>query len=406
MKQNAFPVFVTHIITPFRANYYIANQKSKSKEMRDMKKFRRAFCFILTLYTLLNQVCITPIFAEANCEEAVAIYAEEDVPVISDNVIIGSRFRDLLLGDDSTSSNIKLIPGGTVFGAKIKQKYVTVTDAKGVPALKCGDSIISVDGKRVNCVADVKKLVAESGGNSVTIRALHNGNEIGIEIRPSFVDGEYKLGISLRDGAAGIGTVTFIDPKTGCFGGLGHGICDSETGEVISMDNGVVTGVILGGVHKGESGKPGELTGLLTDEEAGTLSVNSECGLFGRIYDTEKLNHTDAIPIGTRSEIQKGEATIISTLKNGMTSEYKVEIFDIDTTSRGSKSFRIRVTDDALKTITGGIVRGMSGSPIIQNGKLVGAVTHVMVANPTEGYGIFIENMLNAAENQVQPKAA
>ena len=371
-----------------------------------MRKFRRAFCFILTLYTLLNQALVVPSFAEEIYTSAMAVYTEDDIPAISEGVKIGSRFRDLLFGEDKSESDIKLIPAGTVFGAKIKQKYVTVTDSKGVPALKCGDFIISINGKRVTSVAEVKKLISESGGESVTIRALHNGNEIGIEVRPTFVDGEYKLGISLRDGAAGIGTVTFIDPKTGCFGGLGHGICDLDTGEVIPMDTGVVTGVILGGVRKGESGKPGELTGLLTDETLGTLSVNSECGLFGRFYDTESFDPDDAIPIGTKHEVSKGEATIISTLKNGLKQEYKIEIFDIDTSSTGSKSFRIRVTDTALKTITGGIVRGMSGSPIIQNGKLIGAVTHVMVANPAEGYGIFIENMLSASKNQIQPKAA
>ena len=371
-----------------------------------MRNFRRAFCFILSLYTLFSSSCTVHAFADGEYISASAFSTEEDVPALSDNVQIGSRFRDLLFGENKETSNIKLIPGGTVFGAKIKQKYVTVTDAKGVPALKCGDAIIAINGQRIASVADVKRIVSASNGESVTIRALHKGSEIGIEVRPSYVDGEYKLGISLRDGAAGIGTVTFIDPKTGCFGGLGHGICDSNTGEVISMDNGIVTGVILGGVHKGECGKPGELTGLLTEEDTGILSVNSECGLFGRLNNTNALNPCDAIPIALKTEVREGEATIISTLKNGMTDEYKIEIFGIDTTSTGSKSFRIRVTDETLKALTGGIVRGMSGSPIIQDGKLVGAVTHVMVANPTEGYGIFIENMLSAAQQGLQPKAA
>ena len=201
------------------------------------------------------------------------------------------------------------------------------------------------------------------------------------------------------------GTVTFVDPESGLFGGLGHGICDSDTGEVVEMQKGVATGAILGGVHKGECGKPGELTGILTDEVKGTLNVNSDCGVFG-ILDSDDIPSRTAIPIATHTEVVAGEAKIISTVKNGKTAEYKIEIFDIDRNSTGSKSFRVRVTDDALKAMTGGIVRGMSGSPIIQNGKLVGAVTHVMVANPTEGYGIFIENMLNAAQDQVEPKAA
>ena len=170
------------------------------------------------------------------------------------------------------------------------------------------------------------------------------------------------------------------------------------------MDSGEVCGVILGGVHRGESGKPGELCGILTDEDFGDLTVNSGCGVFGILTDQAKLQG-EKIAVAGRDQVKEGEAKIISTLKNGKTAEYKIEIFDIDRDSTGSKSFRIRVTDEALKAMTGGIVRGMSGSPIIQNGKLVGAVTHVMVANPTEGYGIFIENMLNAA-NIPMAKAA
>jgi stage IV sporulation protein B len=209
----------------------------------------------------------------------------------------------------------------------------------------------------------------------------------------------------LRDGAAGLGTLTFVDPESGLFGGLGHGICDADSGEVIMMDSGEVLGVILGGIHKGESGKPGELCGVLTDRDMGDLTLNSECGVFGVLVSPSAIMG-DKIPIGHRDEVTEGEAKIISTLKNGKSAEYKIEIYDIDRDSDGSKSFRIRVTDETLKSLTGGIVRGMSGSPIIQNGKLIGAVTHVLVADPTEGYGIFIENMLQFTNHKEQQKAA
>ena len=187
---------------------------------------------------------------------------------------------------------------------------------------------------------------------------------------------------------------------------VGHLSSDADSGEVIDMRSGEATGVILGGVHRGECGKPGELCGILTEEELGTIEQNGECGVFG-VLDTKKFDTSSLYPVGQKSDVHAGEATIISTVKNGKKAEYKIEIFDIDKSSDGSKSFRIKVTDKALKALTGGIVRGMSGSPIIQDGKLVGAVTHVMVANPTEGYGIFIENMLNAsnARNEL-PKAA
>ncbi len=370
------------------------------------KRCRVALClFFIFAVALGSSVEISACENDGYCSATSFYDTEECVETLSDNVKVESRFYELLFGDGKSKNALKLVPGGEIFGVKIKQKEVTVTDSKGVPALKCGDVILSINGERVSSVSDVKRILGKCGGESVTVRALHGGSEIGIEIRPSLVDGEYKLGLSLRDGAAGIGTVTFIDPESGLFGGLGHGICDSDTGKVVSMDSGVATGAILGGVHKGECGKPGELTGILTDEVKGTLTVNSECGVFGILDNCGNSGRT-AIPVGTRSDVTSGEATIISTIKNGKTAEYKIEIFDINVDSTGSKSFRIKVTDEALKALTGGIVRGMSGSPIIQNGKLVGAVTHVMVANPTEGYGIFIENMLNAAQGQVQPKAA
>ncbi len=367
-------------------------------------KITKAICFILIIYTLLVPASVAA-SAQEYCDGYCPV-TEETVPTLADNVKVGSRFFELLFGDkgEKGDAEVSLVPGGGVFGVRIKQKYVTVTDATGVPALKNGDIILSVNGHQVSSASEVKSIVEQSGGSSVTIRALHAGSEIGVEVRPGYQDGEYRLGITLRDGAAGLGTVTFIDPKTGLFGGLGHGICDADSGEVISMESGEVCGVILGGVHRGECGKPGELCGILTDRDLGDLSINSECGVFGCLTDTSGLDDK-AIPIGTREEVREGAATIISTIKNGKSAEYKIEIYDIDRDSTGSKSFRVRVTDETLKALTGGIVRGMSGSPIIQDGKLIGAVTHVMVANPTEGYGIFIENMLNAAENTV-PKAA
>ena len=360
-----------------------------------MRKYSKAklLSFILIISTLLSGVTLVS-------------SAEESTPALSENVEVGSRFWELFFGEeDKTPEEISLLPGGGVFGVKIKQKHVSVTDAKGIPALKGGDLILSINGEAVESVSDVKRIVESSGGKSLTIRALHGENEVAIEVRPTLEDGEYRLGLSLRDAAAGLGTLTFVDPKTGCFGGLGHGICDSDSGEVILMDSGDVMGVILGGIHKGESGKPGELCGVLTERDMGDLNVNSECGVFGVITNPELL-HGNTIPIGRRDEVTEGEATILSTLKNGKTAEYKIEIYDIDFNSDGSKSFRIRVTDETLKALTGGIVRGMSGSPIIQNGKLIGAVTHVLVADPSEGYGIFIENMLNVANFSEQKGAA
>ena len=369
-----------------------------------MKKFK-LFWACSTAFIILSLILPLGVHAECATYVELPVQDAESVEASADDVRVSSRLWELFFGKESESETLMLCPGGDVFGVKIKQNGVTVVEAKGVPALRSGDVIISINNRRVTSSADIKEILAKSAGESVTVRALHGGSEIALELRPSLVEGEYKLGLTLRDAAAGIGTVTFVDPTTGAFGGLGHGICDSETGNVVSMERGEVCGVILGGVHRGESGKPGELCGILTDKTLGTLSKNCECGVFGTV-DTSTVNHKDAIPIAHRSELCEGEATIISTVKNGKTAEYKIKIEDIDRGCTGSKSFKIKVTDPTLIALTGGIVRGMSGSPIIQNGKLVGAVTHVLVANPTEGYGIFIENMLNAAESQATPKAA
>ena len=368
--------------------------------MRNKKLFGVTF-ITLCLYTLLAVFSSSAVAKEyTEASDAVA----ECESALADNVKVGSRILDLFFGKDETKETY-LLPGGDIFGVKIKQDRVTIADAKGIPLLKSGDTILSINGEAVKTTEDVKRILESCSGESLTIRAIHAGEEIRVEIRPKLENGEYKIGLSLRDGAAGIGTVTFIDPESGLFGGLGHGICDVESGETIVMESGDVYGVILGGIHKGECGKPGELCGILTEKDVGDLTKNDECGVFGILSDTSGFSQV-AMPIARRDEVTEGGATIISTLKNGKKAEYKIEIYDIDGSSEGSKSFRIRVTDETLKALTGGIVRGMSGSPIIQNGKLVGAVTHVMVADPTEGYGIFIENMLNAAQNQVIPKAA
>ena len=348
-------------------------------------KIKKTLCAFFAALSLFTVAFVLPASAEATPS------------VAADNIKVDSRLRELLFGNERQQS-ASLIPGGCVFGIRIKQSSVTVIESSGIPALSSGDKIISINGNRVSTVAEVKEAVKKSGGGSVTIRAEHRGTEIAIEAKPALVDGEYRLGLSLRDSASGIGTVTYYDPESGRFGGLGHGICDAESGEIIEMSEGDVTGVILGGLQKGECGKPGELSGILKNEILGSLDKNNGCGVFGVLTDAGALSSKSALPIGTKNEIHEGEATIISTLKNGKSAEYKIEIYDIDKSSEGSKSFRIKTSDPALIAISGGIVRGMSGSPIIQDGKLVGAVTHVMVANPTEGYGIFIENMLNASQ--------
>ena len=188
--------------------------------------------------------------------------------------------------------------------------------------------------------------------------------------------------------------MTYIVPSTGAFGGLGHGICDGESGTLVSMTRGVVSDVTVSGVQKGVSGKPGELKGYFGAEKTGTLLKNTDCGVFGVFSHIPTCSPMQALPIATPAEVKEGEAYIFCTLDGGKPCKYSVNISQIDRSATGPKCFTVKVTDPALIAKTGGIVQGMSGSPIVQNGKLIGAVTHVLINDPTTGYGIFITNML------------
>ena len=276
--------------------------------------------------------------------------------------------------------------------------------------LKLRDVIVKVNGQSPVGAASLTKAVEESGGRPITLTVLRPAQahtakkqsgeccrptELTVTVTPAFSASEnrYKTGLWVRDSGAGIGTVTFIMPDTGAFGGLGHGICDGDTGELISMQRGQVTDVTVSGVEKGESGDPGAIKGYFSPGKTGNLLGNTECGVYG-IFSTRPSSATRKMAVGRKEDLQEGDATILCTLDNGRIGEYKIKITSIDRGAAGSKCFTVCVTDPALIEKTGGIVQGMSGSPIIQNGKLVGAVTHVLISDPTAGYGIFIENML------------
>lgn len=276
--------------------------------------------------------------------------------------------------------------------------------------LKLRDVITGINGEAPTGAASLTKAVEESGGRPVTLtvkrtaqspaaRKPQGGScretELTITVTPAFSASEnrYKTGLWVRDSGAGIGTVTFIIPEGNAFGGLGHGICDGDTGELIPMQRGQVTDVTVSGVERGEAGDPGAIKGYFAPGKTGNLLKNTECGVYG-IFAARPASAVKKLPVGGKEDLREGDATILCTLDNGKVGEYKIKVTSIDRTATGSKCFTISVTDPSLIEKTGGIVQGMSGSPVIQNGKLVGAVTHVLISDPTAGYGIFIENML------------
>lgn len=310
--------------------------------------------------------------------------------------------------------NVSLIPGGIPFGVKFSTEGVVVVgfcDLEGIsksqnPAYLAGlrpkDIIKKVDGRSLEDAAELTRVIEECGGRQLSLTYTRSGQEKTAKITPAYSEseGKYKTGIWVRDSGAGIGTVTYIDPNTGEFGGLGHGICDGESGELIPMERGVVTDVKINAVKKGIAGEPGEIKGHFGTDKRGTVCTNTECGVFGA-FSKIPNEAGQAMPVGSSEYIKCGEAEILCTLDDGGRQSYKIEISRINRGAEGSKCFIIKVTDPRLIEKTGGIVQGMSGSPIIQNGKLIGAVTHVMINDPTVGYGIFIENMLSAARGAI-----
>ncbi len=300
-----------------------------------------------------------------------------------------------------------VIPGGELIGIRMNTdgllvaSFGAVQTAAGTVSpgeaagLRKGDTLTHCDGVKLKSAADFVKLIVKSGGKEVSLQYVRDGKVGKTGLTPVLAadGGGWKAGLWVRDGAAGIGTVTFTDPVSGKFSGLGHAVCDSESRTPFPMESGSVCHARVDGILKGEGGKAGEIRGHLETEVIGTLSGNTAQGVYGSF--SEKGNENRAVPIGLKSETTTGKATLFCTLDDSGKKPYEIEIEEIIDKDRDSKNFILHITDPALIEKTGGIVQGMSGSPILQNGKLIGAVTHVLVDDPTRGYGIFIENMLS-----------
>lgn len=307
----------------------------------------------------------------------------------------------------------QVYPGGMPFGVKFSCNGLVIVgftevdtvSGSSTPAYDAGlrvdDVILSVNGTTVKTAQDFLALV-ENTNDTVDITFERAGETHTVRFAPSYSESEqkYKTGMWIRDTTAGIGTVTFIEPDTGIFAGLGHGICDQSSGKLLPMSRGVVEDVEISGIAKGVCGRPGELKGCFTGEETGVLLKNTLCGVFGMYKDIPYDSiPQEMLPVGCKEDVHVGEAYIWCTLDDNVVRDYKIEITGVEMDD--SRNFLIRVLDEELIEKTGGIVQGMSGSPIIQDGKLVGAVTHVLINDPCRGYGIFIENMLEAAEKSM-----
>lgn len=305
----------------------------------------------------------------------------------------------LLCGEAYAAEN--LIPGGQVVGLELRNNSVSIAafdDALGSAAreagLQIGDEILQIDGKTVDDAADVRQALTNSDGQ-VHLRILRKAKEHQLSVTPQITAAGPRLGVYLRQGITGIGTVTWYDPKTGRFGTLGHGVNKAD-GDLAELSEGTVYEANVVSVKRGKSGEPGQLRGGVDVERPlGIVQKNTPQGVFGKVETGWTGNTLETMP---RRQVKTGAATIRSTVTGTSPQEYSVEIVKIYPGQRQEgRNMLIKITDPDLLNTTGGIVQGMSGSPIIQDGKLVGAVTHVLVNDPTTGYGIFIENMLDAA---------
>lgn len=307
------------------------------------------------------------------------------------------------------ASNRYLIPGGHTTGIKLFCDGVMVVrtvsglNSPGKTAgIREGDVILEINGNPVCTNEALKSQVEKSKNQPVEIVYRRGGKIFKTKVTPAKdASGTPQLGLWVRDSMAGIGTVTFYDAENATFGALGHGVCDTETNLLVPIRSGGVMESGVKEVQKGVAGSPGELIGeYQLNEDSGVIRSNTEQGIFGTFTKKPNWLEKSALPVASKNEVQLGSATILSNINGNDVREYQIEITQIyETNAENGKSMMLRVTDQNLIAQTGGIVQGMSGSPIIQNGKLVGAVTHVLVSDPTRGYGIFIENMLKAGES-------
>lgn len=303
-----------------------------------------------------------------------------------------------------------VVPSGEIFGLRLFTGGVVVVKTDSVdtsngyisPAenagLKKGDVIVKVNYQSVSSSNELAGIFANQQSNQFEIEFTRDDKLYKTTLYTSYSvsENKYKAGLWIRDSAAGIGTMTFYDSSNGVFAGLGHGVCDIDTGEILPFSQGDIVSAKINGCYKGQSGKAGELCGTFSSGSTGVLLSNNEMGVYG-ILDSVNQN-SKAVAVAMKSEVRTGKAQIISSVDSNGPRYYDIEITKIYHSKNDTKNMVIKVTDKDLIEKTGGIVQGMSGSPIIQNGMLVGAVTHVFLNDPTQGYAIFAENMIETAD--------
>ena len=289
-----------------------------------------------------------------------------------------------------------VIPGGNTIGLHLQTDGVSVVEfyekAAENAGLERGDLICAVNGEPVQTVQELTQAVQKTGGRPMRLTVRRGKREFGVTLAAAKTQEGWRLGVFVRDSINGIGTVTYYDPATGQFGALGHGVSDGKY--LLSLRSGEGMPSAVTSVHRGERGEPGTLQGAVRDgSTSGEILENTPQGVFGKMEPMKG----ETVEVAEASEVHTGSAVIRSNVRGTQVEEFSVRIRALYPNEEADRNLLLEITDPELLELTGGIVQGMSGSPILQNGKLIGAVTHVLIDDPTRGYGIFIENMLDAA---------
>ncbi len=294
---------------------------------------------------------------------------------------------------------LKLYADGViVVGTESVDTSTGQVNPAGVAGLKTGDIIKKVNGEKVNTNYQVSRYIEKSQGDELQFQVLRGDETLSVTFKAAFSvsEGKYKAGLWIRDSSAGIGTVSFCMPN-GAFASLGHAVCDIDTKEVLPISQGSSTDVNITGITKGSTAATGEICGVLEHEETGEILYNGSLGVYG-IFDNAPQG--ELYEIASPDQIETGLATVYTTVENGILTQFEIEIISIDHSAEENKNLVLKVRDKALLEKTGGIIQGMSGSPIVQNGRIVGAVTHVFLNDPTGGYGIFASTMYEKLQTE------
>jgi len=362
----------------------------------------------LKIFALLTMSVLMGLFAGSTAGHSrgpAAVYASKGGYYEATAFNLPFRYGKAAQPDD-----IKIVPIGMTIGVRINTEGVMVLGTGSflggdgnthMPAdgiLRGGDLIIKANDKSVDTKETLSLLVAKSEGD-INLLLRRDGSEFEVTLTPQVAakDGVRRIGTWVRDSTKGIGTLTYYIPETGAFGALGHGIMDVDTKKLITVRNGVIMPSTVSSIVKGARGKPGELEGTVdNNKNLGSVLINSPSGIYGKLDPAFMATlPTTAMPIATRAQIREGSATILTSVVDNKVREYEILIESVNRLANDeTKGMIIRITDPELLSATNGIVQGMSGSPIIQNGRVVGAITHVFVQDPAKGYAIFIETML------------